>query len=136
MTMPRLSRSATQEAVAGGGDRARLHRLRDCSPTGSPISTTCATSLLQAAPTVIATVGMTFVIATRGIDLSIGSILNLALCTAVTLTGTRIEAELSTQTTALVYPVASGDGADPRRHQRAAHHPPAAEPAHRHVWAR
>ena len=66
--------------------------------------------LLQAAPTVIATVGMTFVIATRGIDLSIGSILNLALCTAVTLTGTRIEAELNTQTTALVYPVALATG--------------------------
>src|SRR3954453_3569425 len=53
---------------------------------------------------------MAFVIATRGIDLSIGSILNLALCTAVTVTGTRIEAELSTQTTALVYPVALATG--------------------------
>ena len=109
MTMPRLSRSATQEVslavatvlVCVGfallSDRfADLDNLRNV--------------LLQSAPTVIATVGMTFVIATRGIDLSIGSILNLALCTAVTLTGTRIEAELSTQTTVLVYPVALATG--------------------------
>ena len=88
------------------------------------------------APTVIAAVGMTFVIATRGIDLSIGSILNLALCAAVTLTGTRIEAELSTRTTWLVYPMALATGLVARRAQRAAHHPPAAEPAHRHARAR
>ena len=44
--------------------------------------------LLQASATVIAAVGMTFVIATRGIDLSIGSIANLSLCFAAFLAGT------------------------------------------------
>ena len=78
--------------------------------------------LLQAAPTMIAAVGMTFVIATRGIDLSIGSVINLALCRRCGLTGTRIEAELSTQDDRARLPDGAGDGACPRRPQRAAHH--------------
>jgi ribose transport system permease protein len=62
--------------------------------------------LLQASATVIAAVGMTFVIATRGIDLSIGSIMNLSLCFAAFLAGTRIEAELTTVVGPLAYPLA------------------------------
>jgi ribose transport system permease protein len=107
---PRLSRSAIQELSLAAvitlvclgfsllsGRFADLDNLRNV--------------VLQAAPTVIAAVGMTFVIATRGIDLSIGSVMNLALCAAVALTGTRIEAELTTRTTWLVYPVALAAGA-------------------------
>lgn len=67
--------------------------------------------VLQASPTAIAAIGMTFVIATRGIDLSIGSVVNLTLCIAVVVTGTHVEAELSTRTTWLVYPVALIAGA-------------------------
>jgi ribose transport system permease protein len=107
--LPRLSRSTVQELSLAAvialvcivfsllSDRfADIDNLRNV--------------VLQASPTVIAAVGMTFVIATRGIDLSVGSILNLALCTAVMFSGTRIEAELTTRTTWLVYPVALGAG--------------------------
>ena len=79
MSTPRLSRSAAQELSLAAAialvclgfsllsDRfADLDNLRNV--------------LLQASATVIAAVGMTFVIATRGIDLSIGSVTNLALC--------------------------------------------------------
>ncbi len=62
--------------------------------------------LLQAAPTTIGAIGMTFVIAARGIDLSIGSIANLAIAIAIAAAGTRAEAELTTDTVWLVYPVA------------------------------
>ena len=60
--------------------------------------------LLQAAPTTIGAIGMTFVIAARGIDLSIGSIANLALALAIAAAGSRVEAELTTDTGWLVYP--------------------------------
>ena len=109
MTISRLSPLGGAGAVAGDGDLARLYRLRTALRPVRRLDN-LRNVLLQAAPTVIATVGMTFVIATRGIDLSIGSILNLALCAAVTLAGTQIEAELNTQTTALVYPVALATG--------------------------
>jgi ribose transport system permease protein len=66
--------------------------------------------LLQAAPTTIGAVGMTFVIAAHGIDLSIGSIGNLSLALAIVLTGTRSEAELTTDTTWLAYPIAVAGG--------------------------
>ena len=62
--------------------------------------------LLQAAPTTIGAVGMTFVIAARGIDLSIGAVANLAVGLAVVIAGTRSEAAISTNTTWLVYPIA------------------------------
>ena len=62
--------------------------------------------LLQAAPTTIGAVGMTFVIAARGIDLSIGAIANLALALGIAAAGTRSEVAIATDTTWLVYPVA------------------------------
>jgi ribose transport system permease protein len=62
--------------------------------------------LLQAAPTMIGATGMTLVVATRGIDLSIGAIANLSLAMAVVLAGTRSETQLVTDTTWLVYPIA------------------------------
>ncbi|TPW72943.1 ABC transporter permease [Schumannella sp. 10F1B-5-1] len=43
--------------------------------------------LLQAAPTVVAAVGMTFVIMTGGIDLSVGSLINLAMVAAIAASG-------------------------------------------------
>ncbi len=61
--------------------------------------------LLQASATTIAAIGMTFVLAARGIDLSVGSIANLTIALAVALAGTPLPAELSTATDALVYPV-------------------------------
>jgi ribose/xylose/arabinose/galactoside ABC-type transport system permease subunit len=61
--------------------------------------------LLQASPVMIAAVGMTLVIAARGIDLSIGAIANLSLALALLGAGTRSEAELATDTTWLVYPI-------------------------------
>ena len=66
--------------------------------------------LLQAAPTTIGAVGMTFVIAARGIDLSIGAIANLALALGVVIAGTRSEAAISTSTNWLVYPIALAAG--------------------------
>ena len=66
--------------------------------------------LLQAAPTMIGSVGMTFVIAARGIDLSIGAIANLSLACAIAAAGTRSEAELTTDTVWLVYPLALAAG--------------------------
>ena len=66
--------------------------------------------LLQAAPTMIGAVGMTLVIAARGIDLSIGAIANLSLALALLGAGTRSEAALATDTTWLVYPIAIAAG--------------------------
>jgi ribose transport system permease protein len=66
--------------------------------------------LLQAAPIVIGAVGMTFVIAARGIDLSIGAIALLAVALGLITSGTRSEAALATDTTWLVYPVALAGG--------------------------
>ena len=109
MSSPRLSRSAVQElslaaviALVCLGFSLLSGRFADVDNLRNVV--------LQAAPTVIAAVGMTFVVATRGIDLSVGSVMNLALCAAVALTGTRIEAELSTRTTWLVYPTALAAG--------------------------
>jgi ribose transport system permease protein len=66
--------------------------------------------LLQAAPTMVGAVGMTLVIAARGIDLSIGAIANLSLALALLGAGTKSEAALATDTTWLVYPIALGSG--------------------------
>lgn len=66
--------------------------------------------MLQAAATAIAAVGMTFVILTRGIDLSVGSTMNLALVLAVLLGGVRVEDQIAHDTTAWVYPIALGLG--------------------------
>jgi len=62
--------------------------------------------LVQSSATAIAAVGMTFVIVTRGIDLSVGSIANCALGAAVLLAGYGAGASLNTATTAWVYPIA------------------------------
>ena len=62
--------------------------------------------LLQSSATTIAAVGMTFVIVTRGIDLSIGSIANFALGLAVVLGGTELVEAITTDTTYWVYPIA------------------------------
>ena len=67
--------------------------------------------LLQSAATTIGAVGMTFVIVTRGIDLSIGSTANFALGLAIFLAGTKSEAALATDTTGWVYPIALLAGA-------------------------
>ena len=62
--------------------------------------------LLDATPTAIGAVAMTFVIITRGIDLSIGSIANLSMASALVLMGTRPEGSMMTGTGLSVYPVA------------------------------
>lgn len=62
--------------------------------------------LLDASPTAIAAVAMTFVIVTRGIDLSIGSVANLSVPTAIVLTGTSGVGPLATETGLALYPVA------------------------------
>jgi len=67
--------------------------------------------LLQSAATTIGAVGMTFVIVSRGIDLSIGSTANFALGLAIFLAGTKSEAALATDTTGWVYPIALVAGA-------------------------
>jgi len=66
--------------------------------------------LLDATPTIIGAVAMTFVIVTRGIDLSIGSIANVAMATAVVLTGTKVGVSVVTETGFAVYPVALAAG--------------------------
>jgi ribose transport system permease protein len=66
--------------------------------------------LLQSSATSIGSVGMTFVIVTRGIDLSIGSIANFALGVATFLAGTKSAAAITTDTTHWIYPVALGAG--------------------------
>jgi ribose transport system permease protein len=66
--------------------------------------------LLQSSATTIGTVGMTFVIAARGIDLSIGSIANFALGLAVFLAGTKSAEAITTDTNFLVYPIALAAG--------------------------
>lgn len=66
--------------------------------------------MLQAAATAIAAVGMTFVILARGIDLSVGSTMNLALVLAVLLGGVRVEDQIAHDTTVWVYPIALGLG--------------------------
>jgi ribose transport system permease protein len=62
--------------------------------------------LVQSSATVIAAVGMTFVIVTRGIDLSVGSVANCALGTAVLLAGTEGGSALTAVTSYWVYPIA------------------------------
>lgn len=62
--------------------------------------------LLDASPTIIGAVAMTFVIVTRGIDLSVGSVANFALAAAVMLAGTKSAVSITTDTSWLVYPVA------------------------------
>lgn len=66
--------------------------------------------LLQSSATTIGAVGMTFVIVTRGIDLSIGSIANFALGMAVFLGGMKSVEALTTDTTYWVYPIALAAG--------------------------
>jgi ribose transport system permease protein len=66
--------------------------------------------LLQSSATAIGAVGMTFVIVTGGIDLSIGSIANLALGLAIFLCGSKSEAALTTDTSYWVYLVALAAG--------------------------
>lgn len=66
--------------------------------------------LLDATPTVIGAVAMTFVIITRGIDLSIGSIANLSIASAIMLTGIRPEGSMLTETGWAVYPIALAVG--------------------------
>jgi ribose transport system permease protein len=66
--------------------------------------------LVQSAATTVAAVGMTFVIVTRGIDLSVGSIANCALGTAVLLTGTEGGSALTAVTSYGAYPVALAVG--------------------------
>lgn len=61
--------------------------------------------LMQSAPTIIGAVGMTFVIVTRGIDLSIGSIANLALAAALVLAGTKSAEAITTDTSFWIYPI-------------------------------
>ena len=61
--------------------------------------------LLDASPTIIGAVAMTFVVVTRGIDLSIGSTANAALASAVIFAGVQ-SAAVATGTTAMVYPIA------------------------------
>lgn len=62
--------------------------------------------LLQASVTGIAAVGLAFVIMTAGIDLSVGSTMNLSLVLAVVVAGTAGTMEFTTETSWLVYPVA------------------------------
>lgn len=62
--------------------------------------------LLDASPTIIGAVAMTFVIVTRGIDLSIGSVSNFAIAAAVILAGTKSAQSITTNTSWLVYPIA------------------------------
>ncbi|WP_196053685.1 ABC transporter permease [Paracoccus lichenicola] len=66
--------------------------------------------LLDATPIVVGAVAMTFVIITRGIDLSIGSIANLSVASAIMLTGVRPEGSMLTETGWAVYPVALAVG--------------------------
>ena len=75
---------------------------------------------------------MTFVIATRGIDLSIGSVANLSLCFAAFLAGTRIEAAAHDRGRRR-WPIRwrSSTGAGARPAQRAADRSGRAQPADR-----
>ncbi len=66
--------------------------------------------LLDATPTVIGAVAMTFVIITRGIDLSIGSVANLSIASAIMLTGIRPAGSMVTEVGAMAYPVALAVG--------------------------
>lgn len=61
---------------------------------------------LQAAAGAVAAVGMTLVIAARGIDLSIGSIANCSAAFAILVAGTAGAAALNVITSVWVYPVA------------------------------
>jgi ribose/xylose/arabinose/galactoside ABC-type transport system permease subunit len=61
--------------------------------------------LLDASPTVICAVAMTFIIVTRGIDLSIGSVANMALAAAVMAAGAG-----DGHTTFIAYPIAIAAG--------------------------
>jgi ribose/xylose/arabinose/galactoside ABC-type transport system permease subunit len=66
--------------------------------------------LLQSAPTIIGAVGMTFVIVTQGIDLSIGSIANLSLAAALVMGGTKSAAAITVDTAFWIYPIALACG--------------------------
>lgn len=70
-----------------------------------------ANLLLQSSVTGLAAIGLTFVILTAGIDLSGGSIMNLALVVAISVGGTAGAIEYTTDTNWLVYPVALAAGA-------------------------
>lgn len=65
-----------------------------------------ANIFLQAAPLALIAVGMTFVIVTRGIDLSVGSMVYLSMAAAVFLSGTPHEQRIEVVTTLPVYPLA------------------------------
>lgn len=66
--------------------------------------------LLQSSVTGLAAIGLTFVILTAGIDLSGGSIMNLALVVAISVGGTAGAIEYTTDTNWLIYPVALAAG--------------------------
>lgn len=70
-----------------------------------------ANLVMQASAVAAAAVGMTLVVMTAGIDLSVGSGMNLALVTAVAVAGAPGEMAYTTQTGWLVYPVALIAGA-------------------------
>jgi len=61
---------------------------------------------LQASATIIAAIGMTMVIATRGIDLSIGSVANCSVAIAVTLAALGSGSSLTLEASWLAYPTA------------------------------
>lgn len=65
-----------------------------------------ANLLLQSSVTGLAAIGLTFVILTAGIDLSVGSVMNLALVTAVIVSGSAGQMEYTVITNWLAYPAA------------------------------
>lgn len=70
-----------------------------------------ANLLLQSTAVGAAAIGMTLVIMTAGIDLAVGSTMNLSLVIAVAVAGSPGAMEYTTETTWLVYPVALAAGA-------------------------
>jgi ribose transport system permease protein len=70
-----------------------------------------ANILLQASALALISIGMTYVVLTRGIDLSVGSIVYLSMAAAVALTGTPHAQRIEIETTAAVYPIAMAVGA-------------------------
>lgn len=70
-----------------------------------------ANLLLQSSVTALAAIGLTFVILTAGIDLSVGSVMNLALVTAVVVSGSAGQTEYTVNTSWLAYPAAIITGA-------------------------
>lgn len=69
-----------------------------------------ANLVLQTTVVGVAAIGMTLVVMTAGIDLSIGSTMNLALVLAVAAAGSPGAMEFTTDTNGLVYPVALAAG--------------------------